>query len=306
MSSSPSPLESTQPSRSKRSLSEYQPIRISLPKQPEIRRGEHRRIRIWPILLIVGLLVYLLFPFRSNILILGSDYAPHRNEISRTDTIILTTVTPYYLGMLSIPRDLWVPIPGVGENRINTAYFFAEAAQRGTGPAAAMDTIRANFGVNVDHYFLLNMGGLVEMVDALGGVDITLDKPMGGLEAGKHHLDGTKALAFSRERYSADDFSRMKQGQIMARAMLSKVSNPLHWFRLPAFGIATVRAIQTDVPFWLWPRLAVALGRAAIMGVDGRTITREMVNPFTTDGGAQVLAPDWLKINPVLQEIFGQ
>jgi polyisoprenyl-teichoic acid--peptidoglycan teichoic acid transferase len=185
--------ETTQPSRSKRSLSEYQPIRINPPKPPNIRRGEHRHIRIWPTLLVVGLLVYLLFPFRTNILILGSDYAPHRNEISRTDTIILTTITPYYMGMFSIPRDLWVPIPGVGENRINTAYFFAEAAQRGTGPAAAMDAIRTNFGVKVDHYFLLNMGGLVEMVDALGGVDITLDKPMGGLEAGRHHLDGAKA-----------------------------------------------------------------------------------------------------------------
>jgi polyisoprenyl-teichoic acid--peptidoglycan teichoic acid transferase len=98
----------------------------------------------------------------------------------------------------------------------------------------------------------------------------------------------------------------MKQGQILARAMLSKVSNPLNWFRLPAFGIGTARAIKTDVPFWLWPRLAVALGRAAVLGIDGRTITREMVNPFTTDGGAQVLVPDWLKINPLLLQIFGQ
>ena len=63
------------------------------------------------------------------------------------DTIILTTFNPWKpnVGMLSIPRDLWVNIPGVGENRINTAHFFAEANDPGSGPSATMDTIEAEF-----------------------------------------------------------------------------------------------------------------------------------------------------------------
>jgi LCP family protein required for cell wall assembly len=112
--------------------------------------------------------------------------------------------------MLSIPRDLWVNVPGVGEQRINTAYFYAEASEQGAGPQAAMQTIHENFGIPVHYYALVHMYGLVGAVDALGGVDIRLDSPMGGWEAGSYHVNGSQALEFVRERSSSDDFSRMK------------------------------------------------------------------------------------------------
>ncbi len=96
------------------------------------------------LLLAFVLAVYFLAPLRSNVLLMGVDYAPNGSNVSRSDTIILTSIIPLqpYVGMLSIPRDLWVNIPGVGENRINTAHFFAESQQSGSGPQALMDTIR--------------------------------------------------------------------------------------------------------------------------------------------------------------------
>jgi LCP family protein required for cell wall assembly len=254
------------------------------------------------------ILIYFLAPLRTNILLLGTDDSPERGALGRTDTIILATVVPTlpYVGMLSIPRDLWVNVPNVGEQRINTAYFFAEANQAGTGPRAAMQTIRDNFGIPVSYYAVIHMFGLVAAVDALGGVDIHLDSAAGDLPAGTYHLDGVNALAFVRERSSSDDFSRMKRTQILLAACAGKAMQPANWRTLPSFVFALAQTIDTNVPLWQMPRLLFALVRTPIFGIDSQTITPEMVYPFETSGGAQVLAPNWDAINPLLLKMFGR
>lgn len=287
-------------------MDEYQPIRVGVARPlPDIRRGEHRRVRWGRWVIASLLLLYFFAPLRTNLLILGADDSSTRGPVGRSDTIILATLTPYYTGLLGIPRDLWVTVPGVGPQRINTAYFFAEAARRGSGPAAAMQTVRENFGVTVNRYLVVHMAGLSQVVDALGGLDLTLSQPMGGLAPGTYHLDGAQALAFVRERYSSDDFSRMKQGQLLISAGLKKALSPPGWkYILPAI-IATSQTVDTNLPVWLYPRLALVLVRTALFGLDGRTISREMVVPFRTDQGAQVLAPNWDAINPLLRQMFG-
>ncbi len=253
-------------------------------------------------------LIYFLFPSRNNILILGTDSRDPGSYLGRTDTLILTTVQPLqgYTGMLSIPRDLWVTIPGYGENRVNAAHFFAEAEQPGSGPALAMQTIRANFGVDVHYYVRLRFIGFLEVVDALGGVDIVLDSAMSGYTAGEHHLSGEQALALVRDRAGSDDFFRMRRGQIFLQALIKRLLTPSVWPRLPQVFANLSAVVDTDIPRWLWPRLTLALLRGSANGIDARVITREMTFPFTTSGGAQVLAPNWERINPVLLEIFGQ
>jgi polyisoprenyl-teichoic acid--peptidoglycan teichoic acid transferase len=291
-------LEDTRPSRR---LDRFQPVRA----QPSPKR---RKRRLWLWLLILLLVAYFIAPLRTNILLLGTDDSPERGAVGRTDTIILTTIIPTrpYIGMLSIPRDLWVNIPGVGEQRINTAYFFAEAGETGTGPRAAMQTIRKNFGIPVNYYALIHMYGLVGAVDALGGVDIRLNSPLGGWEAGTYHVDGTQALEFVRERSSSDDFSRMKRTQILILAIAGRALQPDSWPRLPSFVYSALQAVDTNIPFWQIPRLTFALLRAPLFGIDSRVISREMVVPFQTSAGAQVLAPNWDAINPVLLEMFGR
>lgn len=252
-------------------------------------------------------LAYFLFPAPTRILLMGIDAREQEANLGRTDTIILTQIDPLKpdVRMLSIPRDLWVTMPGIGENRINTAHFFAEAAVPGSGPQALMDTVEANFQVKPDYFMRIRFDGLSAIIDAMGGVKITIAEPMGGLPAGQHLLNGEQALAFSRERYSSDDFSRMQQGQIVLKAVAQRLVQPEVWPRYPAVLSTLEQFVDTDVPIWLWPRLGVAVMRGGLSGVDSRTITREMTVPFTTDGGAQVLGPNWDLIRPMVQEMFG-
>jgi LCP family protein required for cell wall assembly len=290
-------LEKTQPSRR---LDHVQPVR-TLP----VTKRRRRRVWFWAVIAVF--LVYFLAPLRTNILLLGTDDSPDRSAVGRTDTIILTTVVPTrpYVGMLSIPRDLWVQIPGVGEQRINTAYFFAEASQPGTGPRAALQTIDDNFGIPVRYYALVHMSGLVEAVDALGGVTVRLDSPLGNWPAGTHHLDGTQALALVRERSGSDDFNRMRRTQVLMVSLAGEVLQPANWGKLPAFLYSALQALDTNIPLWQIPRLTFVLLRVPLFGIDARVIEREMVIPFQTSGGAQVLGPNWEAIQPMLREMFG-
>jgi len=290
-------FEITQPTRR---MDQFQPVRaipVRKKKKPQLRA---------PILLAL-IVAYFIAPLRTNILLLGTDDSPERGSAGRTDTIILTTIVPLkpYVGMLSVPRDLWVNIPDVGEQRVNTAYFFSEAQQAGAGAEAAMDTIQQNFDVPVRYYVVIHMQGVIEVIDSLGGVDIELESAISGLSAGTHHLDGMGALMFARDRSMSDDFGRMAGAQTLISAVLKKALHPSSWVGLPQFTFAITQTVDTNIPPWQAPRLLFALARATSSGMDSRTITREMVTPFTTAGGAQVLLPNWEAINLTVKEMFG-
>lgn len=276
------------------------------------RRKKLRACGCGPILagLIIGIVfaIYFLIPGRTNILILGIDRAPEGTILGRSDTMILTTFQPdrSYVGMLSIPRDLWVTIPGQGENRINTAHIFAEGAVPGTGPEAAMEVVRQNFGVDVDYYVRFEFTDLEAVVEALGGIPIELDQLMAGLPPGSYVLNGEQALAFVRNREGTDDFFRMEQGQFFLKAVLKHVLNPTTWPRIPLAIFELFTAVDSDVPIWMWPRLTLTLLRVGPSNIDGRIIDRSMAQGFITQGGAAVLLPNWDLINPMLMEMFGQ
>lgn len=260
-----------------------------------------------PALLVGSILtIYLFFPARTNILLLGTDYAPPGSNVARTDTIILSTIIPLepYIGLLSIPRDLWVTIPNIGENRINTAHFFGEAAQPGLGPQTTIDTIQHNFGVKADYYARVRFEGFWEIIEVLGGVQIELSEPNAGYPAGKHFLKPRKALAFVRNRETSDDFHRMANSQFMIRTLFKNILMPRNLFRLPAVYRAFRNAVDTNIPTWLIPRLGFAILRAGPGGIDSRVINREMVYPTITDQGASVLLPNWDAIRPVVKEMF--
>ena len=301
-------MEDTQPVRVGSTRTEAMPNPEAAAVSVEPRKPWRRRAVFLGLLLGLATAIYLFVPIRTNLLLLGIDRSPAGTNLGRSDTMILTTVVPPqpYVGMLSIPRDLWVSIPGNGENRINTAHFFAEAEKTGSGPAAAVKTVHENFGVDVDAYVRFNFEGLISVVDALGGVPIELETSTGGLSPGIHVLNGESALAFVRDREGSDDFFRMAHGQIFIKALLRKISDPRSWPLLPGAFISFIHHVDTDLAPWVWPRLLVAVLRSGHGGIDARIISREMVQGFTTAEGAQVLAPDWSRINPVLFEMFAQ
>jgi LCP family protein required for cell wall assembly len=283
--------------------------------QPSQRQRGVRKVLRSGCLVLLGILVAILFvslvyflvPFRTNLLVIGIDRTPDGSDLGRSDTNILVTVKPLgpYIGLLSIPRDLWVAIPGVGENRINTAHFFAEGQNPGSGPAAALETIQMNFGVPVKYFVRVKFDGIVGIVDALDGIDIELDSPMAGLPAGNHHLTGEQSLVFVRDRQGSDDFFRMQQGQFLISELIEQSLQPISWPRIPAVIKALNQSIDTNIPVWVWPRLAFALLRAGPGGIDSYILNRDYVSSSITSEGAQVLIPQWSLIIPLVNEIFG-
>ena len=139
--------------------------------------------------------------------------------------------------MLSIPRDLWVDIPGNGEGKINAAYSYG-------GPSLMVQTIRENLGIDVNHYVEVDFLGFIAMVDELGGVEMSFPYPArdakSGLsvEAGTQTLDGEQALAFARSRkyeeyqddrwvsVDASDLGRTQRQQEVVRAILTELKIP--------------------------------------------------------------------------------
>jgi len=283
----------------------------ALPARPSAASKSSNKRKLGPLgCLLTGFLLlallYLIAPIRTNILLLGVDRTPDGTALGRTDTMILVSVNPLLptVNWLSIPRDLWVAIPGYGENRINTAHFFAEAETPGSGPTLSRRTIEQNFGIRVPYYIRIQFDGFKNVVNAMGGVTVRLDEPMAGYPVGSHHLDADQSLAFVRDRKGADDFFRMKNTQVFLKSAILQGISPASWPRYPAIFSAVFQAIKTNLPIWEWPRISLALIRASVTGMNTQTITREMVTPWTTSEGANVLLPDYGQINALMKEMF--
>lgn len=168
---------------------------------------------------------------RVTILVMGLDYGdwdPGRAGPPRSDTMILLTVDPvsHTAGMLSIPRDLWVTIPGIeGEHKINTAHRFGEYYKMpGGGPGLAMRTVERLLEVPINFYAIIDFYAFEDFIDELGGVEVDVPyeikvDPIGPgntvvLQPGTQHLDGPTALAYARNRYTAGgDFDRADRQQ---------------------------------------------------------------------------------------------
>src|SRR5215217_7078103 len=185
-----------------------------------------------------------------NFLILGSDSRKgltpeeiaaygsdaHNGGVNRSDTIIVVHTNPATgkAVILHFPRDLWVNIPGVGWNKINSAF---EGGLNGGGPDLVARTIRRISGLQINHMMYVNLAGFQHVVDAIGGVPMCVDRPLydelAGLnipKAGCYDFDGRTALAYVRARHLAGDcvpdFARISRQQQFLRAVLNKVLSP--------------------------------------------------------------------------------
>lgn len=301
---------------------EPEPAAVELDKQavqtaeevnPTIVDTPSRRIKpkkpgFWLITVCLILIFGFFFtPLRTTILVLGIDWRPSQSPwLGRSDTMLLTTIPPVLpqVSMLSIPRDLWLPIPNHYDNRINTAHYFAELEVPGSGMQAAKEAVAADFGIKVNYAVRIKFSGFVDIVNAFGGVTVNLPEDMSGLKAGPNHLDGKQALAFVRDRKASDDFFRQARGQLFVASAIKEVLNPLKWPRIPAVLAVAAANIDTDLPIWLWPRTAYALIFSALKGFDAHTLDRTMITPWVTDEGAQVLVPNWDLINPLVDGMF--
>lgn len=262
---------------------------------------------------------------RLTILLLGTDTRPGEvNAYPRTDSIMLISLdrATNHVGVLGIPRDLWVQIPGYGAQRINLAYGMGETWGAGYGPQVIKDTIRATFGISVDHYVLLDFTTFETLIDLIGGIDVVVDEPINDptypdasygydpfyLEAGEQHLDGATALKYVRSRHNSDDRVRVKRQQQVMLAVLEKVTAP-EWFpvmlrEMPEIWDAVTEGVRTDLTLAQVMDLALLARSIPPENIVGEVMDwRYAVPTFIAD--QSVLVPNYATLPALIAELFG-
>lgn len=269
---------------------------------------------------------FLLPPGTQNVLLLGSDRRTGAGF--RTDTIILASLLPEVRGvsLLSIPRDLYVYLPGYTMQRINTAWLFGQTiGYPGGGPQLLLDAIRYNLGLRVDHYALVDMTGFEKAVDALGGLDLRVacdytdwrlkarDLPpttvsswsLSTVPAGIVHMDGYESLWYARSRQRSSDYDRSRRQHEVLRALYRRALTLDAFVRLPAYYGELRDFVISDVGLGEAGPLALAAVRVDPARIHSRFIGRGEVRGWTVPGsGAQVLLPKPEAIRSLLEEAF--
>jgi LCP family protein required for cell wall assembly len=255
-----------------------------------------------------------------NVLVLGLDRRPQEDGPSRSDVMMLVNLNPRRdaISLLSIPRDLYVWIPGYGEGRINAAHFWGEWQEAGSGPALVVQTINQNFGVPVDGYVKLDFRGFVGLVDALGGIyvevpveirdDLFPTDDLGYtsivIPAGRQKMDGEAALIYIRTRHASSDFDRIRRQQQVLAALLRRAASPAGWVHLPAALKAVQASVDTDLDMGemlLWGAFAA---RSDLDSLNRIVLDETMTLPWTAEDGSQVLLPDWARILPLMRRFI--
>jgi polyisoprenyl-teichoic acid--peptidoglycan teichoic acid transferase len=264
-----------------------------------------------------------------TLLVMGLDYRDWLEgvDVPRTDTMILFSIDPLKktAGMLSIPRDMWVSIPGFGYSRINTAYRDGEIYKLpGGGMGLAMKTVEQFVGVPVDYAALIDFNSFVKFIDELGGLDMHIREPIKvdpigpgntiTLQPGVQTLDGATVLGYARNRYTADgDFDRARRQQEVIMALRDQILTfhqlPMLIQKAPKLYHELSSGIRTNLALDQVIQLALLAAQ-----VDEKDIQRGVFDPhtdvnyasvITPDGAASVLVPNPDRIRLLTEKVFG-
>jgi LCP family protein required for cell wall assembly len=213
---------------------------------------------------------------------------------------------------ISIPRDLYVDIPGFGSDKITRAYDFGSKADNGSfdgGAQAVAATISENFGVEIDGVIFTTFQGFMDIVDTLGGVDVDnpydvydaqYPTPDYGTEeiffpAGENHLDGHDALAFARTRHQDGDDGRVMRQQLVLRALLDRVHSPDVADQLDDLVKKHRKDVRTDLTNAEQLALVIAVATVSNDNVEFGTLT-DYIYPDSTSSGMWIYSGDWSSI----------
>lgn len=266
-------------------------------------------------------------PGQMNLLLMGVDgRTADFNTFGRADTLMLLAVD---FGMpaahlLSIARDLWITVPGYAsylpvEGRVNLGYALGDKyGYPGGNPAFQVFTVSQALGVRVDRYAVVNFTAFEKIIDALGGLDVTMQValrdplyPLGPdntmvleIPAGDVHLDGRTALMYARTRHADSDFGRMRRQQKILMAAREKLLSPAVIFAVPALLQFAFTAVHSDLSLEEIGLLGCALPRIGGAGITQHLMDYTMTRAYKTRGGAEVLVGDPAGMAPVLA-LFG-
>ena len=211
---------------------------------------------------------------KSIVLIMGVDI--RKDDVGRSDTLMIATIDPRFdqATLLSIPRDTRVKIRGRGYDKINAAFAYG-------GVRLTESTVENFLGIDIDHYVLINTNSFVKIIDAIGGVDIDVEKRMyyedpwddnGGLVIdlypGKQHMDGKTAVTYVRYRDSEGDIGRVKRQQAFMAACMDKITSPEIIPSIPKIAREVIDAVETDMSLRQILELAGSLNAAQKNGLE--------------------------------------
>ncbi|MDP1778792.1 MAG: LCP family protein, partial [Anaerolineales bacterium] len=203
-----------------------------------------------------------------NFMLIGSDKRPGSSY--RTDTLVIAILWPKegQVSLISIPRDLWIYIPTVGMQRINTAYQSGEVyGYPGGGPGLLKETIAYNLGIRIDHTAMVEFDGFRRIVDTLGGVDLPVSCAytdwrlidpsydpynednwwLYTVGPGQVHMDGDLALWYARSRSKSNDFDRGRRQQEVLRTIFQKALQTDTFTKIPQLYDDFASTVITDL-----------------------------------------------------------
>ena len=255
---------------------------------------------------------------RLNVLLMGVDTRKgHESETQNTDTLIVLTLDPvnHAAGMLSIPRDTLVGIPGYGEEKINAAFALG-------GPDLARTTASQFLGVPIRSYVLVDFIGFRRIIDTVEGVSIDAGLPVRDedyptddfgvtrldIRGGPQVMGGEVALRYSRSRHDSNDFSRAERQQRVLSALRHRINERSALLQLPDLLDELSGAVRTDLD----PTAALPLARLGL-GIDSKDIERAVLKPSVageegqlreTTSGGYFLIPIRPAIDALVAQIF--
>jgi LCP family protein required for cell wall assembly len=255
-----------------------------------------------------------------TVLLLGSD-DDGKNKSPLTQSMILVRVEPStkHVTMLSIPRDLWVPLSTGGSAKIDAAYAIG-------GPAAAIATVERNFHVHIDEYAWVGLTGLIKLIDQLGGIDLVVTNPVlddfypddiGGGDLygykrvavlpGAQHLDGSSALQYVRSRHNDvnGDFGRSARQQQVLLAIKAKAST-LNAADLPDIVNALNGKFKTSMGLDRVRSLLSVASAFDLANVNQIVLYAPVYTyyPGYYISGQSVVLPHWNQILPIVRANF--
>jgi len=186
----------------------------------------------------------------TTLLLFGVD--SKAGEPGRSDTILLMRFNPktHTINQLSIPRDTRVQLPDGSYDKINAAMFWG-------GPSLAVQAVKQFLGVDVNHVMVVDFKGFPRLVDAVGGVDMSVPKTISTVTGGRgriavykqgmYHFDGKSAMTYVRIRYADDDFHRAARQQQFVQALQKKIAQPSNITKLPEIGTKFMSGVATDL-----------------------------------------------------------
>jgi len=269
---------------------------------------------------------------RVNILVMGLDYgdwAADRNGPSRTDSMILLTIDPITktAGMLSLPRDLWVNIPGFDHGRINTAHALGDSYKLpGGGPALAAKTVENFLGVPVQYYAVISFDAFTRMVDEIGCIHIWAFEELDIDPLGKGNtihlnkdqgycMEGATLLAYARNRKTlGGDVDRAKRTQQVIIALKDAVMDPANFTTLlskaPALYQELASGIKTNLSFDDAMKLAMLVKDVSTENIKSNVIDYSMAtlaSVLSDDGKPMsILVPQPDKIRELRDHMFAE